>query len=262
MTPLLEVEDLCVNFAGARRAPIVRSISFAVLPGERVGIIGSSGSGKTLACLAIAGLLPTGLTASGSVRLAGVPFDLVAARESALAAVRGRRIGMVFQEPLSALNPTMRVGKQVAEVMLIHRTVPRRLTKNRSTELLRSTGLSDPERIAASYPHELSGGQRQRVVLAIALANSPDLLICDEPTTALDVTVQATVLDLIDRRVREENAALLFVSHNLAVVAAVCDRILVMDGGSIVEAGSVLRVLESPQHPKTQSLLADADLSL
>jgi ABC-type glutathione transport system ATPase component len=255
---LLQVDELRIAAGGVE---LVRGVSFDLGPGERVGIIGASGSGKTLTCLAVAGLLPAGLRLTGSIRLADVPFDLAAGRESALAKLRGSRIGMVFQEPMTALNPTMRIGRQVAEVMLIHRTASRRDAAAATVRLLAATGLADPERIARSYPHQLSGGQRQRVVLAIALANSPDVLICDEPTTALDVTVQARVLDLIDRRVREENAALLFISHNLAVVAQVCDRVLVMFDGRIVETGTVVDVLTNPQHPHTQALLADAELS-
>jgi peptide/nickel transport system ATP-binding protein len=256
--PVLRVAGLTIDVGGVE---LVRGVDFEVQPGERVGIIGASGSGKTLSCLAVAGLLPRGLRVRGSIRLAGVPWDLAGGRESALAKLRGDRIGMVFQEPMTALNPTMRIGRQVAEVMLIHHTAGRRGAARITLDLLAATGLAEPERIARSYPHQLSGGQRQRVVLAIALANSPDVLICDEPTTALDVTVQARVLALIDRRVREENAALLFVSHNLAVVAEVCDRVLVMYDGRVVEAGTVIDVLSNPQHPHTRALLADAELS-
>ena len=257
--PLLQVSELFVRAGGVE---LVRGVSFAVAAGERVGLIGASGSGKTMTCLAVAGLLPSGLRMEGSVRLEGTSFDLASARESGLARLRGDRIGMVFQEPMTALNPTMRIGRQVAEVMLIHRTADRRQAKAATLRLLADTGLADPERMARSYPHQLSGGQRQRVVLAIALANSPDLLICDEPTTALDVTVQATVLALIDRRIREENAALLFVSHNLAVVAQICDRVLVMYEGRIVEVGTVVDVLTNPRHPHTRALIADAELTV
>lgn len=253
--PLLTVRGLSVS---AGEQPLVSGLDFELAAGERVGIIGASGSGKTLTSLAVAGLLPGGLTATGSIRLAGVAFDLIGARESALAHLRGGRVGMVFQEPMTALNPTMRIGKQVAEVMLIHRTASRKQAATTTLDLLAATGLPEPERIVRSYPHQLSGGQRQRVVLAIALANSPDLLICDEPTTALDVTVQARVLSLIDRRVREENAALLFISHDLAVIAEVCDRVLVMFEGRIVETGTAVEMLTAPQHPHTRQLLADA----
>ncbi len=256
--PLLQVTDLRLSASGTS---LVHGVDFAVRRGERVGIIGASGSGKTLTCLAVAGLLPTGITATGSITLAGAAFDVVTARESQLARLRGDRIGMVFQEPMTALNPTMRIGRQVAEVMLIHTAVSRRAAAAAAVALLASTGLADPDRIARSYPHQLSGGQRQRVVLSIAVANSPDLLICDEPTTALDVTVQAQVLGLVDRRVREERAALLFISHNLAVVAQLCDRVLVMLDGRVVESGSVVEVLTEPRHDYTRSLLADAELA-
>jgi peptide/nickel transport system ATP-binding protein len=258
MSRLLAVEGLGVA-AGTQE--LVRGIDFTLEPGERVGIIGASGSGKTLTCLAIAGLLPDGLTATGSVRLADAPHDLVTATERQLAALRGLRIGMVFQEPMTALNPTMTIGKQVAEVLRRHASMSKASRRQRVRELLADTGLPEPERMVRSYPHQLSGGQRQRVVLAIALANSPDLLICDEPTTALDVTVQARVLELIDARARAADAAVLFISHDLAVVASLCDRILVMQDGRIVEHGSTVQVLTDPQHPHTRQLLADADLT-
>jgi ABC-type dipeptide/oligopeptide/nickel transport system ATPase component len=213
--------------------------------------------------MAIAGLLPDGLTATGSVRLAGLNADLLSAPERSLASARGRLTGMVFQEPMTALNPTMRVDRQVAEVMLLHGTRPGRAAARAEVlELLAAVGLPDPPRIARSYPHQLSGGQRQRVVLAIAMANNPALLICDEPTTALDVSVQARVLELIDARAREMGSALLFISHDLAVVASVCDELLVMWQGRIVERGSVTQVLSDPQHQHTRRLLADADLTL
>ena len=258
-TPLLTVEQLRIS---AGTAVLVDDVSFVIAPDERLGIIGASGSGKTLTCMAVAALLPEGLTATGSVRLAGVDTDLVAGSERRLAAVRGLRIGTVFQEPMTALNPTMTIGRQVAEVMVRHRTRTRKAARSATLDLLASTGLPDPERVARSYPHQLSGGQRQRVVLAIAIANRPDLLICDEPTTALDVTVQARVLELIAEQSRAVQAALLFISHDLAVVASICDRVLVMFEGRIVEQGSVIDVLRSPTHPHTRQLLADSDLSI
>ncbi|GGL93576.1 ATP-binding cassette domain-containing protein [Nakamurella endophytica] len=257
--PVLQVSGLRI---GTRRTELVHGVDLRMGRRERVGIIGASGSGKTLTCMAIAGLLPPELVVTGSVRLAGVDRDLVGAPERLMTGVRGRRIGMVFQEPMTALNPTMTIRRQVAEVLLRHRTVPRSAARRVVLDLLASTGLPEPDRIARSYPHQLSGGQRQRVVLAIALANEPQLLICDEPTTALDVTVQATVLDLILERSAAVDAAVLFISHDLAVVATVCDRILVMQDGHVVEQGATVDVLAHPEHPYTRQLLADADLSV
>lgn len=254
--PLVRVRDLTVR---AGRQPLVHAVDFELARGERVGLIGASGSGKSVTCMAVAGLLADGLTATGSVELAGTG-ELLTRSERAWAAVRGSRIGMVFQEPMTALNPTMRVGRQVAETMRLHGTA-RAAARTAATDLLAAVDLPDPERIAGAYPHQLSGGQRQRVVLAIAMANQPDLLICDEPTTALDVTVQATVLRLIDERADAAGSAVLFISHDLAVVASLCDRVLVMYQGRIVEQGAVVEVLTAPQHPHTRRLLADSELA-
>ncbi len=255
---LVTVEHLTIS---AGRTALVHDVSFVIERDERLGIIGASGSGKTLTSMAVAGLLPDGLEAAGSVRLEGVDIDLVSGSERRLARVRGLRIGTVFQEPMTALNPTMTIGRQVAEVMIRHHTRTRRGARATTLDLLAATGLADPGRMSKSYPHQLSGGQRQRVVLAIAIANRPDLLICDEPTTALDVTVQARVLELIAKQSQEVDAALLFVSHDLAVVASICDRVLVMFDGRVVEQGSVVDVLTHPRHPHTRQLLADSDLS-
>ncbi|GAA1966977.1 ABC transporter ATP-binding protein [Amycolatopsis minnesotensis] len=254
MNAVLEVENLTVSAGGE---PLVREISFTVGSGERVGLIGESGSGKSLTSLAIMGLLPEGLHASGSVRFGG--RELLGAPERELSRLRGREMSMVFQEPMTALNPAMRAGRQIAEVLLVHRTRPdRRAARATTRELLEAVGL--PSRTARAYPHQLSGGQRQRVLLAIALANDPALLICDEPTTALDVTVQAQVLDLIGAGIAERDAALLFITHDLAVVATICRQVLVMHDGAIVESGPVTRVLTSPSHDYTRSLLAASDL--
>jgi ABC-type dipeptide/oligopeptide/nickel transport system ATPase component len=205
------------------------------------------------------GLLPDGLRATGLVKLNGRP--LLGASERNLSRLRGNEMAMVFQEPMTALNPAMRVGRQVAEPMLVHRTQPdRRAARQAAVALLDAVHLPDPEQTAKAYPHQLSGGQRQRVVLAIALANNPALLICDEPTTALDVTVQAQILDLILAGVSERETALLFITHDLAVVATVCDRVLVMLDGEIVEAGSTHDVLTAPKHEYTQRLLKASDL--
>jgi len=256
--PVLDVAGL-----GVRSGPVdlVRDVSFSLGRGERVGLIGESGSGKSLTALALLGLLPEGLRASGSARVADVPYDLVGASERRLAPVRGRRLSMVFQEPMTALNPVMRVGAQVAEVMLVHGTAAgRRQAYARAATLLEKVRLPSPRAALAAYPHQLSGGQRQRVVLAMALANDPAVLVCDEPTTALDVTVQAQVLDLVVRGVAERDSALLFITHDLAVVATVCERVLVMYGGRVVEAGPVAEVFRAPRHRYTQGLLAASDL--
>jgi peptide/nickel transport system ATP-binding protein len=256
---VLTVEGLDIGTADLR---LVSDVSFTISAGERVGLIGESGSGKSLTALAMMGLLPEGVHARGSVRLAGVDHDLVGAHEPRMAAVRGAAMTMVFQEPMSALNPSMRVGDQVAEVMLLHGTQPdRRTARAAAVKLLDSVHLPDAERIARAYPHQLSGGQRQRVMIAIALANGPSVLLADEPTTALDVTVQAQVLDLILTGVAERDAALLFITHDLAVVATVCERVMVMYGGRIVESGPVKEVFTQPRHPYTRGLLAASDLA-
>jgi oligopeptide/dipeptide ABC transporter ATP-binding protein len=256
--PVLQVDALSVR-AGA--LDLVRDVSLTLSPGERVGLIGESGSGKSLTSLALLGLLPEGVRATGSVRLAGADHDLIGARERQMARIRGRRMAMVFQEPMTALNPTMRIGDQVGEVMRIHGTVPdRRAARAAALELLDRVRLPDPARAARAYPHELSGGQRQRVVLAIALANKPDVLLCDEPTTALDVTVQAQMLELIAAGVAQAGAALLFITHDLAVMATICQRVLVMYGGRVVESGPVREVLTRPRHPYTKGLLDACDL--
>jgi oligopeptide/dipeptide ABC transporter ATP-binding protein len=243
------------------RLRLVSDVSFSLAPGERVGLIGESGSGKSLTALALMGLLPEGVHADGSVRVAWAGFDLIGASERQLSRVRGEQLAMVFQEPMTALNPVMQVGDQVAEVILLHGHQPDRRSASRAAvEMLAKVRLPDPEASARAYPHQLSGGQRQRVVLAIALANDPAVLLCDEPTTALDVTVQAHMLDLILSGVTERGTALLFITHDLAVVATVCERVLVMYGGRIIEAGSVHDVFTRPRHPYTRGLLDSSDL--
>jgi peptide/nickel transport system ATP-binding protein len=255
MNDVLTVSGLTVSVRGKG---LVHNVDLTVGRGERVGLIGESGSGKSLTALGVLGLLPEDVTATGSVKLAGVDHDLVGAGERRMSKVRGREVAMVFQEPMTALNPTMRVGDQVAEAMLIHRTRPnRRAARAAAVELLELVQLPSTAR---AYPHQLSGGQRQRIVVALALANDPALLICDEPTTALDVTVQAMVLDLIVKGVAARESALLFITHDLAVVATVCDRVLVMYGGRVVESGPVGEVFTKPRHRYTQGLLAASDL--
>ena len=252
--PVLVVRGLGV---GVGSLGLVHDVSFSVGRGERVGLIGESGSGKSLTGLALMGLLPEDVVSTGSVRLAGVGHDVVGASERQLSAVRGREIAMVFQEPMTALNPTMRVGDQVAEAMTIHRTqVDASAARRRAVELLDQVRLPDPAAAARAYPHQLSGGQRQRVVLALALANDPALLVCDEPTTALDVTVQALVLDLIVRGVEGRDSAMLLITHDLSVARFMSDRLLVMHQGRIVESGPAAAIYSNPQHEYTQGLLA------
>ncbi len=259
-SPVLDVRSLGV---GVRGLTLVEDVSFSIGRGERVGLIGESGSGKSLTGLSLMGLLPEDLEPTGSVRLAGVEHDVVGASEHQLSAVRGKDVAMVFQEPMTALNPTMRVGDQVAESMLIHSTQPdRAAARRKAVELLDQVRLPHPKDAARAYPHQLSGGQRQRVVLALALSNDPALLICDEPTTALDVTVQALVLDLIVTGVQARESAMLFITHDLSVVATACERVLVMYGGRIVEAGTVDEVFTAPRHRYTEGLLAASDLAV
>ncbi|ROS28594.1 peptide/nickel transport system ATP-binding protein [Rathayibacter sp. PhB127] len=254
----LDVAGLSVR-AGERL--LVDDLTFRIGAGERVGLIGESGSGKSLTSLAVMGLLPDTVTATGRVRVGGADTDIVGLGEREAARLRGSAVAMVFQEPMTALNPLMRVGRQIAEAMEIHRTQPdRRAARRRAVEMLADVGLPSPEEAARAYPHQLSGGQRQRVVLAIALANDPALLVADEPTTALDVTVQKQVLDLVLRTVSQRDTGLLFITHDLAVVGETCDRVLVMNAGVVVEEGPIDRVFTRPEHPYTRGLLAASDL--
>jgi peptide/nickel transport system ATP-binding protein len=255
MSPLLEVDDLRIAFGRSHRE-VVHGISFGLEPGERLGLIGESGSGKTVTALAVMGLLAENGYVSGSIRLAG--RELVGLRDSDLAPLRGDLMSMVFQEPMTALDPTMPVGRQVAEVLLLHQHLGHGVARGRVIDILAEVGLEDPERVADAYPHALSGGQRQRVVVAMALINRPDLVICDEPTTALDVTVQATVLKLLDTALDAVGASCLFISHDLAVVSQLCHRVLVMLDGEIVEQGTMSQVFTAPTHPYTQGLVATA----
>ena len=255
---LLDVRGLTVAFG--RRPPVVRGISFALEQGQRVGLIGESGCGKTVTSLAVMGLLAENARVSGSIACKGE--ELVGASDRQLSAFRGDEISMIFQEPMTALDPTMRAGRQVAEVLRLHAGAAAGAARERVLQMLAEVGFGDPARIADSFPHQLSGGQRQRVVTAMALINNPDLVICDEPTTALDVTVQAKVLALLDRVLTRENAACLFISHDLAVVSQLASDILVMLDGEIVERGTASQILTAPKHPYTRGLVATSRLDL
>ncbi|WP_462419088.1 dipeptide ABC transporter ATP-binding protein [Kytococcus sp. Marseille-QA3725] len=254
------MRDLAVR---TRHRTLVEGVDLTLAAGDRVGLIGESGSGKSLTALAVMGLLPDNLHATGSIEITpegGAATQVVGASDRAMSRLRGVDVSMVFQEPMSALNPTMRVGEQVAEVMEIHGTAKGEAARRRAVELLDSVGVTDPEAVARAHPHQLSGGQRQRVVIAIALANDPDVLICDEPTTALDVTVQATVLRQVLEGVERSDAALLFITHDLAVVSQVCEQVVVLKDGQAVERGPVAEVFADPQHEYTQRLVAASRL--
>ncbi|MFB7107679.1 ATP-binding cassette domain-containing protein [Streptomyces sp. NPDC056190] len=251
---LLDVRGLTVRTGDGRT--LVDDLSFTVAGGERLGLIGESGSGKSLTTLAVLGLLPDGMTATGSVELAGT--QVVGAPEKRLTSLRGRDAAVVFQEPLTALDPLMRVGRQIAEPLRRHTGLKGKDLQRAVADTLAQVRLPDPERIARAFPHEISGGQRQRVALAMALACEPKLLIADEPTTALDVSVQAEMLELVDTLVRERDMAVLFVSHDLAVVAKVTDRALVLKDGRAVEEGPVETIVGAPREEYTKALVASA----
>jgi len=251
--PLLEARDLRVALRTARGpAEAVRGVSFSLERGETLGVIGESGCGKSVTALAIMGLLPETARIGGSVRFAG--RELVGLPDAELCRVRGDRIGMVFQEPMTSLNPLHTVGHQVAEPLRLHRGLRAGAARAEAIRLLERVGLPDARRRVDAYPHQLSGGQRQRVTIAVALACGPDLLIADEPTTALDVTIQGQILDLIADLVAERGMALILISHDLGVVAENVDRMLVMYGGQIVEQGPTPVVFARRAHPYTRGL--------
>lgn len=252
---LLAVNELTVSLHGRDGAvsSALNDVSFDLRRGETLGIVGESGSGKSLLALAIMGLLPAAASPGGRIAFEGQ--DLLALSEDEMCQVRGNRIGMIFQEPATALNPAMTVGDQVAEGLVWHRGMSWRTARAEALRLLDRVRIPDARRRAGTYPHEMSGGQRQRVGIAIALALKPALLIADEPTTALDVTVQAEILDVLDDLVREEGMALIFVSHDLGVVARICKRMIVMYAGRIMEEGATHAVLTAPFNPYTRSLL-------
>lgn len=256
-TPLLQVDDLSVSFhtpGGAVEA--VRHVGFSIARGETLALVGESGSGKSVSALSILQLLPypTAEHPNGSIRFKGV--ELLGAAEPVLRKVRGNDIAMIFQEPMTSLNPLHTVEKQVSEALIIHKGMTRAEARPRVLELLAKVGIRDAESRLNAYPHELSGGQRQRVMIAMALANEPDLLIADEPTTALDVTIQAQILKLLKELQRETGMAMLFITHDLGIVQRFADRVCVMQNGEIVETGDTAPLFADPQHPYTQTLLA------
>ncbi len=258
MTAVLQIRDLTVAFG--RRPPAVIGLDLDVQPGQRVGLIGESGSGKTVTALAVMGLLPDSARVTGSIRVAG--RELVGLSDAELSGLRGDELSMIFQEPMSALDPTMTAGRQVAETFRLHRGADAGRARDAVLDILARVGFDDPARAADSYPHQLSGGQRQRVVTAMALINGPDLVLCDEPTTALDVTVQARVLQVLDEVLDAAGAACLFISHDLAVVSQLCSEVVVLRGGEVVERGTAEQVFTSPSHPYAAGLVATSRLDL
>jgi peptide/nickel transport system ATP-binding protein len=265
MAPLLELDRLTVTVPGAPGGgdgsaapqPVVRAVSFTIGSGEMVGLVGESGAGKTLTAYAILRLLPPGVRIAGG-RVLFEGSDLAALSEEGMRRVRGRRIAMVFQEPMTALNPAFTVGAQVAEAIRAHHRLGRSAARAEVLRLLDRVGFAGAGRRLDAYAHELSGGQRQRVVIAMALACGPALLLADEPTTALDVTVQAQILDLLRSLRQELGLAVLLVTHDLAVVSQTCDRALVMYRGRLVEEGPVGELFSRPEHPHTRALLEAA----
>ena len=252
--PLLEVSDLTIAF-GANI--VVDSISFAIHPGETLGLVGESGSGKSATSLALLRLLPPAARISGTVTLAGRP--LVTLPESEMRRLRGKSIAMIFQEPMTALNPVMRIGNQIAEALRAHQPeLPRATVRARVLSALDEVGLPSPAERIRDYPHQFSGGQRQRILIAMALINRPQLLIADEPTTALDVTIQAQILDLLRVLRRTHGLSMLFISHDLAVVSQIADRVAVMQHGRLVETAAVADLFRHPRHPYTRKLLDSA----
>ena len=254
--PVLLVEDLAVEFITEHGwLSVVDGVSLEVGRGETVGLIGESGCGKSVTALAVLGLIPhrTGRVSRGSIRLEG--RDLLALDERELREIRGRRVAMVFQEPMTSIDPAFTVGKQMVEVLRRHLAMSKAQARQRSIELLDRVGITDPHRRIDSFPHELSGGMRQRVLIAMALSCEPDLLIADEPTTALDVTVQAQVLDLLAGLQAEMGMAVLLVTHDLGVVSETCERVIVMYAGEVVETASTDDLFRQPRHPYTAAML-------
>jgi len=252
---LLEVKDLNVSFRqDGRLVQAVKGVSFTVAKGETVALVGESGSGKSVTALSTVGLLPDSAQTSGSVAWQG--REMLGASEADLRRVRGNDISFIFQEPMTSLNPLHTIEKQLAESLLLHQGLTGTAARARIVELLGKVGIRDAQSRLGAYPHQLSGGQRQRVMIAMALANEPELLIADEPTTALDVTIQAQILDLLTELKRKEGLSLLFITHDLGIVRRIADRVCVMQAGEIVEQGPTAGLFANPQHPYTQKLLA------
>lgn len=259
--PLLSVKNLSVDFkASSHTVHAVKSVSFDILKGETIALVGESGSGKSVTALSIVQLLPYPLAShpNGSIKFKSK--EIIGSPPGAIQSIRGNKIAMVFQEPMTSLNPLHTIEKQIGEILQIHKGLDKNLARIRSLELLELVGITDINRHLKSYPHELSGGQRQRVMIAMALANEPEILIADEPTTALDVTIQAQILELLENLQKKFGMSMLFITHDLSIVKKMANRVCVMNGGEIVESGKTEQVLKSPKHAYTKHLLS-ADFS-
>ncbi len=253
---ILSVKDLRISFrAYGGKVQAVRGISFDLYRGETLAIVGESGSGKSVSIKAIMGILANNaIIEEGEILYAGK--DLTKVKEDDFHEIRGKRIGLIFQDPLSALNPIMKIGKQITEVLRLNKKITKEEAKEKALELMRAVGIPDVERRFEQYPFQFSGGMRQRIVIAIALAGDPEILICDEPTTALDVTVQAKILELINQIKEQKNLSVIFITHDLGVVANMADRVNVMYAGKIVETGTSEEIFFAPAHPYTWALLS------
>ncbi len=256
MAPVLEVKDLNVTFrTEAGKVHAVRGVDMTVAEGSVMGVVGESGCGKTVTMLAVLGLLPRNATVTGSVRFRGRELLGLPGRE--LRKLRGSKLAMIFQDPVTSLNPVFTIGNQVAEAVRVHHSeVSRSAARTRAVELLRRVGIPEPERRADDYPHQFSGGMCQRAMIAMAMANDPDVLIADEPTTALDVTIQAQILDLLRDLRRDKGVAVVLITHDLGVVAGLAEEMSVLYAGRIVEQGRVADIYRNPRHPYTRGLLA------
>ena len=250
---ILTVQDLTIAFTGK---PVVHGISFRIAPGETLGLVGESGSGKSATSLALMRLLPASASLTGRIEVAG--HNLITASEPEVRALRGTAVSMIFQEPMTALNPVMQVGTQIAEALTAHHKLPRAELRARVLQAMEEVALPNPASRLRDYPHQFSGGQRQRILIAMALINRPRLLIADEPTTALDVTVQAQILALLKDLRRTHSLSILFISHDLAVVSQIADRVAVLERGVLVETAPTAQLFRSPEHPYTRRLLASA----
>ena len=257
LKPLLEVENLCVEFKTRNGiARVIEGLSFAIMPGETLGLVGESGCGKSMTALSIMGLVPSphGRVSAGSIRLDGT--DLLQIDEEQMRGIRGNEISMIFQEPMTSLNPVYSVGEQIAETARLHEGLSRRAAWERAIEMLREVGIPAPQQRVREFPHQLSGGMRQRVMIAMALTCKPRVLIADEPTTALDVTVQAQIFDLLRELQAQTGTAIILITHDMGAIAEMAQRAMVMYAGRKIEEAPAERILQHPAHPYTQGLIA------